>query len=609
MTQIRKVRSIVKFKRSVKAISPVIATLLMIAIAVVASLVVYAWVTGYIGGTTTTAGKAIQIQSFAPQGSNLLVYVQNVGQGDVQLNKDQSVYVDSNLVSISNPSSATIPITVGQTVELTVPLPAGYVKGDKLNIKVTTTDGTFMTATGTGSTGGGSGGTQYTVTVNPGTNGAITPATGPVNSGSSPTYTITAATGYHIVDVQVDAVSQGAVGTYTFTNVQAVHTISATFAINTVQYTITVNPGTNGAITPATGPVNSGSSPTYTITAATGYHIVDVQVDAVSQGAVGTYTFTNVQAVHTISATFAINTVQYTITVNPGTNGAITPATGPVNSGSSPTYTITAATGYHIVDVQVDAVSQGAVGTYTFTNVQAVHTISATFAINTAVATKLVFSAGAPQTLTAGVVSPTAIVVQRQDASNNPVSTGTAQITVTLTTGSSGGAFYSNSGGTSAITSITIAAGSSSSASFYYKDTVASTSRTLTGASNGLTSATTNFVINAGTATKLAFTVAPTTVVHHAISTVFTVQIQDAYGNAATRGSTTTVTLTDNDQYGVFYSDSAGNNVITSINIASGSSTANFYWEHDRTSSTGQYTITATPNGGLASASTNINAT
>ena len=37
----------------------------MIAIAVVASLVVYAWVMGYIGGTTTKAGYAINIQSFA----------------------------------------------------------------------------------------------------------------------------------------------------------------------------------------------------------------------------------------------------------------------------------------------------------------------------------------------------------------------------------------------------------------------------------------------------------------------------------------------------------------------------------------------------------------
>ena len=38
MTRIRNVKNTTKFKRSIKAISPVIATLLMIAIAVVASL-------------------------------------------------------------------------------------------------------------------------------------------------------------------------------------------------------------------------------------------------------------------------------------------------------------------------------------------------------------------------------------------------------------------------------------------------------------------------------------------------------------------------------------------------------------------------------------------
>ena len=166
LTRIRNVRNTTKFKRSIKAISPVIATLLMIAIAVVASLVVYAWVSGYMGTTTTKAGKAIQIQSYAPTGTDplnptsLLVYVQNVGQGDVELSQTQSVYIDANMVSITNPTppSAKIPITVGQTVELTVPLPSTYKLGDKIDIKVTTTDGTFMTASGKGtsSTGGGS---------------------------------------------------------------------------------------------------------------------------------------------------------------------------------------------------------------------------------------------------------------------------------------------------------------------------------------------------------------------------------------------------------------------------------------------------------------------
>ena len=101
MTRTKNVRNTTKFKRSIKAISPVIATLLMIAIAVVASLVVYAWVTGYIGGTTSTAGKAIQIQSASRNSDTgvLTVYVQNVGQGPVEFKSGESVYVNDNLVT------------------------------------------------------------------------------------------------------------------------------------------------------------------------------------------------------------------------------------------------------------------------------------------------------------------------------------------------------------------------------------------------------------------------------------------------------------------------------------------------------------------------------
>ena len=149
MTRLRNVRNTTKFKRSIKAISPVIATLLMIAIAVVASLVVYAWVTGYMGSTIDKAGKAIQIQSFASLDGKLVIYVQNVGQGDVELNRDQSVYVDSTLIQLRSTMPAKIPIVAGQTVELLTDTP--YAAGTKVNIKVTTTDGTFMKTTGTSS--------------------------------------------------------------------------------------------------------------------------------------------------------------------------------------------------------------------------------------------------------------------------------------------------------------------------------------------------------------------------------------------------------------------------------------------------------------------------
>ncbi len=57
------VRKITKFKRSVKAISPVIATLLMIAIAVVASLVAYASLWATWEAPQPQAGKAIKYQA------------------------------------------------------------------------------------------------------------------------------------------------------------------------------------------------------------------------------------------------------------------------------------------------------------------------------------------------------------------------------------------------------------------------------------------------------------------------------------------------------------------------------------------------------------------
>ena len=240
-----------------------------------------------------------------------------------------------------------------------------------------------------------------TITASAGANGAISP-TGSVtvNYGGSQSFTITASAGYHIADVVVDGVSQGAVSSYTFTNVQAAHTITASFAINT--FNITASAGANGAISP-TGSVsaNYGGSQSFTITASAGYHIADVVVDGVSQGAVSSYTFTNVQAAHTITASFAINT--FNITASAGANGAISP-TGSVsaNYGGSQSFTITASAGYHIADVVVDGVSQGAVSSYTFTNVQAAHTITASFAINTF---NITASAGAN-----GAISPTGSV-------------------------------------------------------------------------------------------------------------------------------------------------------------------------------------------------------
>ena len=61
----------------------------------------------------------------------------------------------------------------------------------KVNIKVTTTDGTFMTTTGTvpSSSGGSGSGTQYNVVVTQTANGAIAPAgTTSYAAGATPSF-------------------------------------------------------------------------------------------------------------------------------------------------------------------------------------------------------------------------------------------------------------------------------------------------------------------------------------------------------------------------------------------------------------------------------------
>jgi hypothetical protein len=147
------------------------------------------------------------------------------------------------------------------------------------------------------------------------TNGSISPSGDKmVAVGNNETYTIKPDTGYHVVDVSVDGVSQGAVTSYTFQNVAADHTISATFAIN--QYGITASAGAHGTVTPpGTTTVDYGSSQTYTITPAAGYSVDDVLVDGTSVGALTTYTFNNVAAAHTISATFAVNPIPWSVTL------------------------------------------------------------------------------------------------------------------------------------------------------------------------------------------------------------------------------------------------------------------------------------------------------
>jgi FlaG/FlaF family flagellin (archaellin) len=118
---------------------------MMIAVAVAASLVTYAWVMGYLGFTTAKVGKAIQIQSIALNPSNsseLYVYVQNVGQGQVNLIE---VYV--NGIKMTTGTSLPKSLVEGATQEIIIKKTPPDVFSGLIKVRAVTEDGTFTEST------------------------------------------------------------------------------------------------------------------------------------------------------------------------------------------------------------------------------------------------------------------------------------------------------------------------------------------------------------------------------------------------------------------------------------------------------------------------------
>lgn len=227
---------------------------------------------------------------------------------------------------------------------------------------------------------------SYTITAGAGNGGSITPS-GNVNvaCGESQTFAIASNEGYIISDVLVDGQSIGAQSSYSFTNVNANHSISATFEeIPPEEIVIVVNADSNrGSVYPSgTQTITEGENFTFIVTPNACYEIGNVTVNGseVILDSNNSYTIQNVTTEQTINVTF--NRISYTITASAGNGGTISNAgSTSVNCGDDITYTITPDEGYMISDVLVDGQSVGSENSYLFTNVTSDHTISATFEI------------------------------------------------------------------------------------------------------------------------------------------------------------------------------------------------------------------------------------
>ena len=162
----------------------------------------------------------------------------------------------------------------------------------------------------------------------------------------------------------------------TFATPQYVNGCIATFFAQITTYTITASSDANSSISPLGAVVvNQGANQTFTYSANTGYNISQVLVDGSPVSITGSYTFINVQATHTIAISSTIQT--FTITASSDANSTITPSGAvTVNYGGNQTFTYSANAGYVVSQVLVDGSSVAITGSYTFTNVQATHTIA-----------------------------------------------------------------------------------------------------------------------------------------------------------------------------------------------------------------------------------------
>jgi len=130
-----------KMLKAKKGISPILATLLLIVIAVAAVIVTYAWVMTFTTTQTTTAGKMIKFDSAFINSAtdNSTIYVRNTGTEVVTIDK---IYVDGvDYTTYAQGLPATL-ATTGSGSTATVTLNGGaaglnFAAGTTYKMKVT----------------------------------------------------------------------------------------------------------------------------------------------------------------------------------------------------------------------------------------------------------------------------------------------------------------------------------------------------------------------------------------------------------------------------------------------------------------------------------------
>ena len=142
-------RSLNKLKKNAKAISPLIATLLLIAIAVAASVITYSWVMSMIGSQSQQAQTQIRVDqvTWDIADDNCSVQVRNTGSVAATIESISLRLSSSGSTFYSSPFTSGNSINTGTTISLewtesTANAPADFLTNlTEYVVRVTTTTG------------------------------------------------------------------------------------------------------------------------------------------------------------------------------------------------------------------------------------------------------------------------------------------------------------------------------------------------------------------------------------------------------------------------------------------------------------------------------------
>jgi archaeal type IV pilus assembly protein PilA len=133
-----------KIKKNSKALSPVVASIILIAVTVAVSVVVAAWMGGMTIGLMETAEQAtITNLDFATTSGSIVATVQNTGNAPVTIT---ATYINDQAVTLASP----VEIVKGDSVVITIAIPSAqaWAIGDDVTVKLSTEEGNNLVYTG-----------------------------------------------------------------------------------------------------------------------------------------------------------------------------------------------------------------------------------------------------------------------------------------------------------------------------------------------------------------------------------------------------------------------------------------------------------------------------